>query len=66
MAQAPFTVGCFGPVHDVDECRELYAGACDRVLYHVETDYGEGDYGARALALAVQVLRGYSEQYSGF
>lgn len=42
--KAPFTVGCFGPVHDVDECRELYAGACDRVLYHVETDYGEGDY----------------------
>lgn len=42
-AGAPFSVGCFGPVGSVTECRALYE-SCDGVRECVTTDEGTGWY----------------------
>jgi len=42
--EAPFSVACYGPVDSVEQCRELNSRTCDRDLYHVETEWGEGEY----------------------
>jgi hypothetical protein len=40
---APFSIGCFGPVDTVAECRSLYS-TCDGEVETVTTDWGTGDY----------------------
>ena len=47
-AAAPFSIGCFGPVNSVDECRELYS-ECDGVKTCVTTTEGTGQCSCVAL-----------------
>ena len=42
--QAPFTVGCFGPVASVEECRSLHSTCEDGDTFRVETRWGAGEY----------------------
>jgi hypothetical protein len=42
--EAPFTVGCFGPVASVEECRALEPNCGNDDRYHVETRWGAGEY----------------------
>ena len=42
--EAPFTVGCYGPVATVEECRELYNTCGNGDEYRVETRWGADDY----------------------
>ena len=44
-AQAPFSIGCYGPVDSVAECRALYPDTCgDATVVNVTTVYGTGEY----------------------
>ena len=38
--RAPFTVGCFGPVESVQECRDLYETCGDGDAYEITTNEG--------------------------
>ena len=43
-AKSPFTMGCYGPVDTVAECRALYSTCGDGQTETVTTDYGTGEY----------------------
>lgn len=45
-SSAPFSVGCYGPVQSVQECRDLYPNTCGSgaTVETVTTVYGSGQY----------------------
>ena len=43
-AEAPFTVGCFGPIDSLEACQALYDGCGDGDTETVTTSYGTDDY----------------------
>ena len=43
-AEPPFTVGCFGPVSSIEECRKLYPSCGDGDEITITTTYGSGQY----------------------
>ena len=64
--RAPFTVGCFGPVASVQECRALYNTCGDGDAYEVTTNHGTimydpdcpcYDYGVRISATRLRLSR---------
>ena len=45
-SEAPFSLGCFGPVDSVRECRDLYPDTCGAgsEVVTLTTEYGSGQY----------------------